>query len=84
MENRILREKVITTIESKSKAGKLLGNVQCRLFEDLGFDSMALLDLIESIQLNCGVEFLPEDYTFDRFDTVASVISLVEERHYTK
>lgn len=51
-----------------------------RLFEDLGLDSLMLMDAIELIQQKCGVVFQPEDYTPDAFATLHDIALLVKQR----
>lgn len=54
--------------------------LETRLLEDAGLDSLALIFLVEEIQRELKVEFLPEDYSFENLRSVASVLGLVRMR----
>jgi acyl carrier protein len=54
--------------------------LETRLLEDAGLDSLALIFLVEEIQRELKVEFLPEDYSFENLRSVSSILGLVSMR----
>jgi acyl carrier protein len=54
--------------------------LETRLLEDAGLDSLGLIFLVEEIQRELKVEFLPEDYSFENLRSVSSVLGLVSMR----
>lgn len=54
------------------------------LFEDLGFDSILLLDLIISIEDACGFEFSQEDLSMEALGTPRRLLALVASRSSAK
>lgn len=73
-------EQKICLILEKHKTTKCGVNPTSPLVEDLGLDSLALMEVIEEVQVSCGVVFLPEDYSFENFATVDSLLALVVSR----
>ncbi len=55
-----------------------------RLFEDLGFDSLQLLELIEALQSNLGIVFAAEDYAYENFADVGSIMALIDRYNTPK
>ena len=49
-----------------------------RLIEDLGMDSLSIVELIVELESRCGVEFDEEDIVGESFTTVGQVIEMVE------
>jgi len=55
-------------------------DLETRLLEEVGLDSIALIDLVEEIQRDLKVDFQPEDYSFENFRSVASILEIVNRR----
>ena len=51
-----------------------------RLLEDAGIDSIGVMELVETLQTELNVIFLPDDYSIENFDSVNSILALVERR----
>jgi acyl carrier protein len=51
-----------------------------RLVEDVGLDSLALMEVIEEVQIKCNVALKPEDYSFETFASVESLVAVVKLR----
>ncbi len=52
-------------------------DAQSRLFEDLGFDSTGVLELLMQLETELGVEFDPETLEPNDFETVGSLVAYV-------
>lgn len=73
------RSKVIETLMRHRKLPCAF-NDETRLLEDAGLDSLGMMEFIESVQVDCNVAFKPEDYSFEQFQTLGSIIALIEQR----
>jgi acyl carrier protein len=50
------------------------------LFDELGFDSILLLDLIVSIEQECACQFSDEDLSMDSLSTPRKLLELIARR----
>lgn len=50
------------------------------LFDELGFDSILLLDLIVSIEQECNCQFSDEDLSMDALSTPRRLLELIARR----
>ena len=83
----VLRENAATEIvigiiegELLKMNRKILLSTESRLLEDIGLDSLALMNVLEEVQIKCGISFLPDDYSYSRFESIGSIANLVKER----
>jgi acyl carrier protein len=73
---------VIALVDRVKTDSKCHVHAATRLLEDAGIDSLRLMELIDDAQRECGVTFLPEDYSVENFATVASIVALIQERRH--
>jgi acyl carrier protein len=50
------------------------------LFDELGFDSVLLLDLIVAIEQECAFQFSDEDLSMDSLSTPRKLLELIARR----
>jgi acyl carrier protein len=55
-------------------------SLETRLLEEAAIDSLALIDLVDEVQREMNVSFLPEDYSFENLSSVRTILDLVNRR----
>ena len=73
---RITEEKLIELIEGRMPFPATV-NLDSHLFDELGFDSMLLLDLIVAIEQECDGQFSDGDLNMDALSTPRKLIELI-------
>jgi len=72
-----MKDKVNSLLMGKSFLDEI--HDEQRLKEDLGFDSLSMVELIVELEDILGVEMLMEDLDPSNFNTVADIYSLMEK-----
>ena len=70
---------LIELIESRMPFPAAVG-LDSNLFDELGFDSILLLDLIVSIEQECSFQFQEEDLRMDALDSPRKLMELIARR----
>ena len=70
---------LIELIESRMPFPAAVG-LDSNLFDELGFDSILLLDLIVSIEQECSFQFGEEDLRMEAMDTPRKLLGLISRR----
>ncbi len=70
---------LIELIESRMPFPAAVG-LDSNLFDELGFDSILLLDLIVSIEQECSFQFSEEDLKMEAMDTPRKLLGLISRR----
>jgi acyl carrier protein len=71
--------KLVELIEGRMPFPATVG-LDSNLFDELGFDSILLLDLIVSIEQACSCRFSDEDLSMDSLATPRRIMELVARR----
>lgn len=74
MDKNIIIEDICRCIESHDSINI---NKNTRLFDELGFDSIMVIDLVVEIETKYNIEFMIEDLIFDNFETVGKLADIV-------
>jgi acyl carrier protein len=73
-------EIVVSLVNAAKTNTNCVVQMQTRLLEDAGIDSLRLMELIETVQQQCNISLLPHDFSVENFETVNSVVLLVRSR----
>jgi len=73
-------EIVVRLVDQVKTDSSHLTNIDTRLMEDAAIDSLSLIDVVDAVQQETEVTFLPEDYSFEKLQSVRSIVLLVGER----
>lgn len=75
--------KLVELIEGRMPFPAAVG-LDSNLFDELGFDSILLLDLIVSIEQECAFQFSDEDLSMDSLSTPRKLLELIARRSGAK
>jgi len=77
---RFTEEKLIELIEARMPFPATVG-LDSHLFDELGFDSMLLLDLIVAVEQECDGQFSDEDLSMDGLSTPRKLMELISRQN---
>ena len=76
-------DKLIELIESRMPFPATVG-LDSNLFDELGFDSILLLDLIVDVETECNCQFSDEDLNMEALSTPRKLLELIGRQNGAK
>lgn len=70
---------VINIVNALKPDKNIIVTPQSPLIEEVGIDSLMLMDIIEHVQKTCRVYFDPQDYSYESFVTVEAIVELIRK-----